>query len=197
MLPLSFLLLLIPLKLASLFIATRGTLSGNLKPDRMSLLLWALAPLVGFVIAFTNGAYLSAVPLLLAGLAPLFIFVLTFFSKHTPWKMRFADYLGGIFSLIAIIIWIMIKDPVWATIVVIIADICAAVPTIMKTWKAPKTESLLIYVLGGIGNIIGLATLKVWSIPTAGFSVYLVLLGIAMTIAITHRTLARKLHHSL
>ncbi len=197
MLPLSFLLLLIPLKLGSLFIATRGTLSGNLKPDRMSLLLWALAPLVGFVIAFSNGAYLSALPLLLAGLAPLFIFGITFFSKHTPWKMHFADYLGGVFSLIAIIIWIMIKDPVWATIVVIIADICAAVPTIMKTWQEPKTESLMMYVLGGIGNIIGLATLKIWSIPTAGFSIYLVFLGIAMAIAITHRTLARRLRHSL
>ncbi len=197
MLPLSFLLLLIPLKFASLFIATRGTLSGNLKPDRMSLLLWALAPLVGFVIAFTNGAYLSAAPLLLAGLAPLFIFALTFFSKHTPWKMHFVDYLGGVFSLIAIIIWIMIKDPVWATIVVIIADICAAVPTIIKTWKAPKTESLLMYVLGGIGNIVGLATLTVWSVPTAGFSIYLVILGVVMSIAITHRALARRLRHSL
>ncbi len=111
--------------------------------------------------------------------------------------MHFAYYLGGVFSLIAIIIWIMIKDPVWATIVVIIADICAAVPTIMKTWQEPKTESLMMYVLGGIGNVIGLATLTVWSVSTAGFSVYLVILGIVMSIAITHRALARRLRHSL
>ena len=197
MLPLYFLLFLIPLKLISLFVATKGTLSGDLKPDRMSLICWALAPLVGFIIAFTNGASWSATPLLLAGLAPLFIFVLTFFSKHKPWKMRFVDYIGGVLSIVAIVVWIMIKDPVWATIVAIIADISAAVPTIMKTWKAPKTESLTIYVLGGIGNVIGLATLKIWSVPTAAFSFYLVILGIVMIIAITHRTLARHLHYSL
>jgi hypothetical protein len=197
MLPQPFLLLLIPLKLGSLFIATRGTLSGNLKPNRVSLISWALPPLIGFIIAFTNGAHLSAIPLLLAGGAPLFIFFLTFFSKHGPWKIHSIDYVGGFLSVIAAIIWVTIQNPIWATFILIAADIFAAIPTIIKTWKAPETESLMIYVLGGIGNIVGLATLTMWSIPTAGFSIYLVILGIVMTIAITHRTLARRLNYSL
>ncbi|MDB4983969.1 MAG: hypothetical protein JWM20_148 [Patescibacteria group bacterium] len=191
-LPFSALLLLIPLKLISLVIVTRGTVSGNLKPDRVSLILWALAPLIGFAIAISNGAPFSAIPLLLAGAAPLFILGLTFFSKHKPWKTGTVEYASGLFSLIAIIVWIFAHDPVLATIVAIIADIFAALPTIIKTWKAPKTESLMMYVLGGIGNVIGLATLTVWTIPTAGFSIYLTLLGIAMMFVIAHKSIARR-----
>lgn len=190
MLPFSVLVLLVPLKLAALFIATRGTMSGKLKPNRVSLALWSLPPIISFCIAFTNGATLSAIPVLLAGIAPLFILCVSLLSKQNHWKTHPGDYMSGAFSIIAIILWLTVNDPSLAIVFAIIADLFAALPTIVKAWRHPETESAWIYVLGGLGNIIGLLTLRTWDLATAGFSTYLVALAFIMISSIIHKKLA-------
>jgi hypothetical protein len=189
MLPFSALLLLIPLKAAALFIATQGTLSGTLKPNRVSLVLWSLPPIISFCIAFTSGATLSAIPLLLAGAAPLFILCVSFLSRQSHWKTHTGDYISGLFSIVAIILWLTIQDPALGIVFAIIADLFAALPTITKAWQHPETESAWIYVLGGIGNIIGLLTLRVWNFSTIGFSIYLITLAAIMISSIIHKKL--------
>lgn len=191
MLPQYFLILLIPLKLAALYLATRGTMGGTIRPDRVSLALWSLPPLLSFTIAIMNGSSWSALPLLFAGIGPLFIFFLTCISRHKPWKVRAIDYISAPFSIAAILLWIVTDNPMLAVVFAIIADATAALPTIIKAWKAPYTESIMFYVLGGVGNAIGLATLQVWSFETAAFGIYLTLLGLTMMIAITHTKLRR------
>ncbi len=191
MLPLYTLALLIPLKITALVILGRGTRSGEIKPNRLSLALWSLPPLVSFCIAFLEGATFSALPLLLAGIAPLFILFLSFFSKQTPWKTRTRDYLSGAISLLAIITWIVVDNPVLAIIMLIIADIFAGIPTFIKTWEKPSTESAAIYSLGFLGNILGLLTLQQWGFATAGFGIYLVVFNIFMILLIIHKKITR------
>jgi hypothetical protein len=123
----------------------------------------------------------------------LFILILTFFTKYAPWKIHLSDYLGGVLSMIAIFFWITVNDPARAILFLITADLFASLPTIRKAWKDPKTESLTVYALGILGNSIGLATLKTWNISTSGFSIYLIILGIIMIIAIMHRMITKKL----
>lgn len=193
MFPFTFLFLLIPIKLASLLIATRGTISGAIKPSRVSLILWSLPPLISFIIAFTNGAFLSALPLLLAALGPLFILLVTYLSHQTHWKAYPMDYVSGLFSFITIIIWVLTADAVLAVIFAIIADLFASLPTFIKSWNHPETESVWIYILSAIGNGIGLLTLHRWNMTTAGFSVYLIILSIAISFIIIHRPLAKSI----
>lgn len=187
MLPYSFLLLLIPLKTISLWIASTGTLSGKIKPHRVSLLLWSLPPLIGFSLALKNGAFISALPLLFAGLGPLIILLLTFITKQEHWKIHRGDYVSGILSIITIILWIIFYNPVAIVFLAIIADFFASLPTMIKAWNHPETESFWIYLITGLGSIVGLLTLKVWSLPTAGFSIYLIILSSIMFGFITHK----------
>jgi hypothetical protein len=194
MLPLYTLFLLIPIKLAALFIIIRGTASGELKPNRVSLFLWSLPALVGFLISFSQGAYLSALPLLLAGAAPLFILFISFISKHKAWPTRKIDYVSGILSITAIILWLVV-DQVWlATLFIIIADVCAGIPTFIKTWVKPATESVWVYILGTASCLIGLATLYIWTFATAGFSIYLLAFNILMIILILHKKFGKMIY---
>lgn len=197
MLPQYFLFLLIPLKIAALYIATRGTIRGSIRPDRVSLALWSIPALLSFTIACINGASWSAIPLLFAGAGPLVILFLTFLSRHKPWSIQTIDYISAPFSIIAILLWVLTDHPMLAVAFAIVADSAAALPTIIKAWKAPYTESIMFYVLGGIGNAIGLVTLQVWSFETAAFGVYLSVLGVIMMLAIAHRTIIRLVQHLL
>jgi len=193
MLPQYALFALIPLKIIALYVATRGTIQGTIRPDRISLILWTIPALLSFTIAIMNGSSWSAVPLLFAGAGPLVILALTFISKHKPWTPRVIDYISAPFSIIAVVLWLSTDNPALAVGFAIIADTAAALPTIVKAWKVPETESIAFYILGGIGNAIGLLTLATWSFETAGFAIYLTTLGIIMMGVITHKKLLAKL----
>lgn len=191
MLPWYTLALLIPIKIAALAILAKGTRSGEIRPNRSSLLLWSLPPLVGFCIAFTEGATFSAIPLLLAGIAPIFLLTLSFLSKRSPWKTGALDYVSGAFSIAAIAVWIASDGPTTATLMLIVADIFAGIPTFAKTWKNGSTESAPVYLLGFLGNGIGLLTLRHWELATAGFGVYLLFFNVFMAALIVRGRIVR------
>jgi hypothetical protein len=54
-----------------------------------------------------------------------------------------------------------------------LADFLAAVPTLVKSYKAPETESANAYIGGCIGGVITLLTVKNWTMANYAFSLYL------------------------
>jgi hypothetical protein len=66
---------------------------------------------------------------------------LPFLSRiETPIEIGRLDYVCGLFSVGAIILWALTKTPAIAIILSIIADALAAVPTLVKSWHHPETE---------------------------------------------------------
>lgn len=79
-----------------------------------------------------------------------------------------------------LVAWRVTGDPGLATLAAVAADAIAAVPTVRHTLRAPHEESWLFYSSGGASAAIGLLTLERWTVATAGFSVYLVVLCSAL-----------------
>jgi hypothetical protein len=68
-------------------IATIGSLSylidtikGKVKPNRVSFLLWSLAPLIAFVAELKQGVGLQALMTFVVGFLPLTIFIASYFN---------------------------------------------------------------------------------------------------------------------
>ncbi|MBI5221652.1 MAG: hypothetical protein HY979_02515, partial [Candidatus Magasanikbacteria bacterium] len=54
----------------------KETLTGGTKPNRMTWLLWSLAPLIGVAAAIFDGVSLFAIlPVFMAGFGPLLVFI--------------------------------------------------------------------------------------------------------------------------
>lgn len=144
-----------------------------MQPNRVSYLMWSLAPLVAFFAQMKEGVGISALLTLSVGLIPFSIFIATFFAKATPWKLTSFDFICGLLSLIGLIIYIFTQVGEIAILFSILADGLAAIPTIKKSFYFPETESGMTYLAGLISVIITMLTYTTWSFTTTGFSVYL------------------------
>ncbi|KKR26071.1 MAG: hypothetical protein UT55_C0018G0001, partial [Candidatus Peregrinibacteria bacterium GW2011_GWE2_39_6] len=96
------------------------------------------------------------------------------------WKLEIFDYICGAFSMLALVLWGITKDPLIAIIFALTSDGFAAIPTIIKSWKHPETESLGAYTAGLLNSLTSFFALKTFSISELAFPIYLVLLNIIL-----------------
>jgi hypothetical protein len=152
-------------------IATMGSLSylidtikGKVKPNRVSFLMWSLAPLIAFVAELKQGVGLQSLMTFEVGFFPLTIFIASFFNKNAKWKLTRFDLTCGVLSLIGLILWYITASGNVAIVFSILADGLAALPTIVKSFNFPETESSWTYFTGSLSAAITLLTVKVWDL---------------------------------
>ena len=129
------------------FAYLRDTLAGRTKPNRVTYLIWGTAAMIGVVAAFANGVRWAVLPVLMASLGPLLIFLASFHNKNAYWKTRGFDYVCGAFSILALVLWRLTHEPNIAILFAVASNTLAAVPTWRKSWTHPETETASAYVL--------------------------------------------------
>lgn len=162
----------------------KDTLRGKTKPNRVSWLLWALAPLIAFAAMIDEGVGLQSLMTFMVGFGPLMVFVASFVNKKSVWQLSRLDYSCGALSLLGLVLWLLTKEANLAIIFAIMADGLAAVPTIVKSYKDPQTESSLVFGLGAISAAITLLTIDNWNFATYGFAAYILAITVLLYILI-------------
>jgi len=163
----------------------RDTLKGTTKPNRVSYFLWACAPILGGGAAISAGADVWAtVRVFISGLIPLIVLLASFVNKQSYWKLTLFDYFCGAFAVFALGLWWLADSPVLAILFLAIADGFAALPTIIKAWKYPETETKIMYVAGLVAVLLVLPSIPVWNIENSAFQIYLLLANIALIVAV-------------
>ncbi len=164
------------------------TIKGTTRPNRVSQSLWAIAPLIGVGAALSSGAgVLTTVRILMAGLVPLTILIVSFANKTGYWKTTKFDYFCGFFSVIALLVWLLIDLPVYAVLLAAVADFFAAIPTIKKSWTNPESETGIAYVMSLCSVFVILPTIKVFDIQNTAFQIYLLFVNIVLIFCIYRR----------
>lgn len=150
-----------------------NTINGKTKPNRISWFFWALAPLIAFAAEIQKGVGLQSLMTLSVGLNPLLIFIASFFNKNSYWKLNRADYFYGGLALLGVIIWQITGEGNLAILFAILTDGLAAIPTVIKSYFKPETESSLVFLLSMFNSAITLLTIKTWDFAHYGFPVYI------------------------
>jgi hypothetical protein len=169
-----------------------NTIKGKTKPNRVSWLIWAISPIIGTIAAISNGVTWAILPTFMAGFGPLLVFIVSFFNKKSYWKLGGGDYLCGALAIIALILWGVTKDPNVAIFFSIVADLLAAIPTLIKAWRHPETESGLIFILAELNQITGFIAMKEWSFSESAFGVYLFTINICLITAIYRKKIMQR-----
>jgi hypothetical protein len=165
----------------------RDMFKGKTKPNMASWLIWFLAPFTAGLIVLGKGGGIASLPVFMAGFSPLLVVLIALFIKNASWKMSVLDYVCLITSLLALGIWYFLDEGFLATILVIVADGIAFIPTFIKSWKAPDTETLAPYFSGILNPTLSLLTLTSFSFVVAGFSLYLILANLAEILLVYYR----------
>src|SRR5665811_2568729 len=72
--------------LLAAFVYIRSMFVGGTKPNRVTWLMWAIAPLIATAASLSNGVGWAVLPVFMAGFSPFLIFAASFFAKKAYWK---------------------------------------------------------------------------------------------------------------
>ena len=156
------------------------TLKGKVKPNRVSFLLWSLAPLIAFFAEIKQGVGIQALMTFIVGFLPLTIFIASFVNKKAVWNLTGFDSICGALSIVGLVLWYITKSGNIAIIFSILADALAAIPTVVKSFNYPETESAWPYLASTISAILTLLTVTVWDIANIAFPLYIVLITLVI-----------------
>jgi hypothetical protein len=150
------------------------TLKGRTKPNRVGWSLWALAPLIAFAAELTQGVTIQQSLLTFsAGFGPVLVLLASFTDRKSYWKIKPFDWYCATLSLVALLFWWLTGKGNVAIVFSICADLLACVPTAIKSFTDPDTESPIAFVAGSIGTIITLLTIQHWVFANYAFPCYL------------------------
>jgi hypothetical protein len=168
--------------LMAAFVYIRSMFRGGAKPNRITWLMWAVAPFIATAAALSSGVGWSVLPVFMAGFSPFLIFTASFLTKKAYWKLSKFDYVCGALSALALLLWYVTNDPSVAIVFAISSDGIATVPTLAKAWRHPETESVWPFITGVFGALSSLAAATLWTFSEYAFPAYL-LIANAMVLA--------------
>lgn len=164
----------------------RDTLRGVSKPNRVTFFLWGVIPLIAFFAQRSSGGGLAAYFTLAIGIIPLVILAASFVDKKAYWKITRFDMVCGAISVAALVFWLVTGQGLIALMFSILADFAACVPTIIKSYRHPETETTSTYALEMISAVIVLFTIHDWTFISYGYAAYVVLMDTLFTVLLTY-----------
>jgi hypothetical protein len=156
----------------------KNIIYGNTKPNLVSWFIWMLAPFVGTFLALKAGAGFSALGIFMAGFGPFLVIIFSLFKKNAFWKINFFDLACGFFSIVAIALYVITNNLSISILFAIVGDGLAYIPTFIKSWKYPETETSSVYLGGVVNNILALFIIQNWIFAIYSFSIYLILINL-------------------
>jgi len=165
----------------------KSIIYGTTRPNLVSWFIWMLAPFVGTFLALKAGAGFSVTGIFMAGFGPLMVIIVSLLKKNAFWKIERYDLICGFFSLISLLLYIITNNLGISILFAIISDGLAAIPTIVKSWKFPETESSSTYAGGIVNNTLSLLIIKNWIFSIYSFNIYFIVINIIIIFAIYRR----------
>jgi len=165
------------------------TLRGVTKPNRVTYIIWALAPMVAFAAAISDGVGWAALPVFISGFIPFLIFLASFVNKNAYWKISRFDYACGTISILALVFWRMTGDPAVAVLLAIVSDALASLPTVIKSWRFPETEYWSGYAGAIVAAITALIAAPSFTFTAVAFPIYLIVVCTLLLLGIFQKQL--------
>ena len=149
------------------------TVVGKTQPNRITWLLWGIFPMIIFIAQRVEGVEGVSWASFAAGLTPLLIVTASFFNKRAYWKTEPRDYYLMGAAVLGMILWAITDNPNLAILFALIADVLAGIPTLIKSYRHPESESWIAYAISTVGFGISVLSIQVFDFANVAFVVYL------------------------
>jgi len=148
------------------------TWQAKIPPNPTSWGLWTVIGLVLLLTFYSSGAKANLWPVVFGFTNPLLIFILLLRNRAKWKKFENLEYVCLVVTLISLWMWLRMHDKEelaqYALYAAILADICAAIPTIAFVWRFPLEDRPFAWVLFSTGY-----GLSIFAISEHTFSNYI------------------------
>ena len=147
---------------------------GKARPNRVTWGVLTIAPMIAFASMLSQGVGMAqSIVTFSVGFSPFLIFISSFLVKHPAWQLKRFDIGCGVLSLFGLLLWWITGEGNVAIIFSILADGLAFLPTLVKAYYHPETESPWAFMVSQIATIMVLLTVKIWNFENVGFQLYI------------------------
>lgn len=167
-----------------------ATLKGTNKPHLFSWVIWTLLTAIAFFIQFIEGAGSGAWS---GGVSTLFcIAILIAAIRHGEKHIARSDWVAFISALLAIPIWLLTKNPLYAAIWVTLIDSIGYIPTFRKSWGKPYEEMTLTHAVAAFKHVCVLLAVQNVTPITTIYSIGMVVMNSSLVLSIWYRRFAQR-----
>jgi energy-converting hydrogenase Eha subunit A len=164
------------------------TIAGKAQPNRVTWLLWGIFPMVIFAAQRAQGVEGMSWTSFVAGFTPLLVVTASFFNKKAYWKTEPRDYYLMAAAIVGIILWAVTDNPNLAILFSLLADLLAGLPTLIKCYKHPASESWIAYAISTLGFGISVLSIQQYTFENYAFAMYLLVVnGLFAALAVRGR----------
>ncbi len=157
----------------------RDTVKGKTKPHIYSWFIWAFVTFIIFALQILGHGGAGTFTTLATAVLCLIIFILGL--RNGEKNITKFDTAVFVVALMAIGIWVLIKQPLISNFLIVTINTLANIPTIRKSWAEPYSETLVTWELGAIRNLLGIIALANYSLLTWLYPVTNLLINILVS----------------
>jgi hypothetical protein len=163
----------------------RAIFNGKTKPHAFSWLVWGILTAIAFVaqVVGKGGAGAWATGFTVVVCFSIFGLSLVKGKKDFP----LVDWLCLAGCGVALLLWVITKDPLLAIILITIIDMLAFIPTFRKSFSKPHTETAFTYIMSGLKFLVSLFAIQHISGVTVLYPASLVVTNLGFVVMLSYR----------
>ncbi len=129
------------LAFCSLYLYIRDIFRGNTKPHTYTWLIWSIVTWIAFLGQWVSGGGPGSWATGASALLTTGTLFLSLKGNYGTKDVTNFDKMCLVFALLAILPWLLVDSVLWSVILASLIDVIGFIPTMRKTWYAPKSES--------------------------------------------------------
>ena len=137
----------------------------EINPHILSWIGWAFITSIGATAMLDSGSTWSTLFIFSNSLSCISVAIYSIYKRVGIWSTTVYDYMFFGLGILGIILWQIFDAPLVAIILSVLADLFFAIPTVLKTYKNPKSESIKSWVPYCIAGVFGLLAMETF-LPT-------------------------------
>lgn len=155
------------------------------KPHSFSWIVWGTLAVISFAAQWVEGAGPGAWSM---GLSVLLCFTIAASSLfHGEKSVTRGDWIAFISALLAIPVWRMTRDPLWAVVIVSCIDAVAFYPTFRKSWLRPHEEGLAAFSIYSLQVFLSIVALKRYTLTIVLYPAVILFLNLTLIPMLIYR----------
>lgn len=167
----------------------RDALRGTIAPHPFTWLLWTVLTLTIFFAQLSEGAGPGAWNAGAVGFVCIAILGVAFKNglQNGFENVKKVDAISLFLGVSAIPLWWVLKDPTFSVILITLVDVFAFVPTFRKSWAAPYSEPMYLYVTNALRQGLSIFAIININVATALFPFVMVLANLLLAYVLFYR----------
>jgi len=161
----------------------KAILSNRIRPHFFSWFIWGITTLVAFLGQVAGDGGVGAIPI---GLSAILTFLIAFlaYKRRADLSIHYTDWVYLIAAGLALPIWWITSNPLWAVVIMTGIDLLGFGPTLRNAYQHPENEDPTFYLIFSFRNLLAIYALEVYSMTTILFPAAITFAGVVVSMVI-------------